>query len=68
METTSTTFTINCDMPAVTIRSVPNLNHPVFKENPARNKGVESALNYLHSKGRDVLSDYGHDLFDVICY
>lgn len=57
--TTSTTAPIDC-LP-VWLLSSPNMDHPVFSENPDRVVGVNAALTYLGRKGHDVWKEYGGD-------
>lgn len=65
MKTTSTTVTITPSLPPVSISCVPNMDNPLFANDPDRVDGIWAALNYLDKKGVDVRMEYG-DFFSVI--
>jgi hypothetical protein len=52
-------------MPPIYVSVVPNMDNPLFANDPDRVDGIWAALNYLAEKGVDVRMEYG-DFYNVI--
>jgi hypothetical protein len=66
MQTSTTvTATYTSNMPPIYVSVVPNMDNPLFANDPDRVDGIWAALNYLAEKGVDVRMEYG-DFYNVI--